>query len=98
MNIIKPLPLVALCLLAPSLSHAALTPIGPLDFAPGAPVIDFSGLADGTDANGLILDGVLFQVTKNDVSTNGIVTVTIDEGPGKTGNITPPNLVTFVSP
>jgi hypothetical protein len=54
-------------------------------------VLDISALADGTGANGLILDAVLFQVTKNGVFTDGIVAV--DGGPGTTGNITPPNLV-----
>jgi len=56
-------------------------------------VLDFSGLADNTEANGLIVDGVLFQVTKNGSSTNGIVIV--DGGPGTTGNISPPNLVSM---
>ena len=96
MNIIRALPALVLYLLATSFSHAALAPIGPLDFASGATVIDFSGLADKTEANGLVVNGVLFQVTKNGSSTNGIVSV--DGGPGKTGNISPPNLVTFVSP
>jgi hypothetical protein len=96
MNIIRALSTLALYLLAAPFGHAALTPIGPLDFASGATVIDFSGLADGTEANGLVVNGVLFQVTKNGSSTNGIVSV--DGGPGTTGNISPPNLVTFVSP
>ena len=91
MNIIRALPALLLYLFATSLNHAALTPIGPLDFASGATVIDFSGLANGTEANGLVLDAVLFQVTKNSIATNGIVVV--DGGPGTTGNITPPNLV-----
>ena len=64
MNIIRTLPALILYLLATSFSHAALTPIGRLDFASGATVIDFSGLANGTEANGLVLDAVLFQVTK----------------------------------
>jgi hypothetical protein len=96
MNIIRTLPALVLYLLATSFSHAALTPIGPLDFASGATVIDFSGLADGTEANGLVLDAVLFQVTKNSVATDGIVVV--DGGPGKTGNITPPNLLSLSDP
>src|SRR5437762_3732867 len=95
-NIIRALPALVLYLLATSFSHAALTPIGPLDFASGATVLDFSALADNTDANGLIVDGVLFQVTKNNSSTNGIVVV--DGGPGTTGNITPPNLVSLSDP
>ena len=93
MNIIRPLSALALSFLATSFGHAAVTPIGPLDFASGATVLDFSGLADGTQANGLIVSGVLFQVTKNGSSTNGIVVV--DGGPATTGNISPPNLVSI---
>ena len=92
MNIIRALPALVLYFLATSFSHAALTPIGPLDFA-GATVLDFSALADNTEANGLIVDGVLFQPTKNGSSTNGVVIV--DGGPGTTGNITQPNLVSL---
>src|SRR5437870_13575241 len=95
MNIIRALPVLILYFLAASFSHAALTPIGPLDFA-GATVLDFSALADNTEANGLIVDGVLFQATKNGSSTNGVVIV--DGGPGRTGNITPPNLVSLSDP
>jgi hypothetical protein len=93
MNIIRALPALVLYFLATSFSHAALTPIGPLDFASGATVLNFSALADNTEANGLIVDGVLFQATKNGSSTNGVVIV--DGGPGTTGNITPPNLVSL---
>ena len=92
MNIIRALPVLILYFLAASFSHAALTPIGPLDFA-DATVLDFSALADNTEANGLIVDGVLFQATKNGSSTNEVVIV--DGGPGTTGNITPPNLVSL---
>ena len=56
-------------------------------------MLDFSALADNTEANGLIVDGVLFQATKNGSSTNGVVIV--DGGPGRTGNITQPNLVSL---
>ena len=92
MNIIRALPALVLYLLATSFSHAALTPIGPLDFASGGTVIDFSGLANNAEANGLIVDGVLFQVTKNGLPTSGIVVVD-GGGPGPTGNISPPNLI-----
>ena len=96
MNIIRPLSALVLYLLATSLSRATLTPIGPLDFASGATVLNFSTIADNTEANGVVLDGVLFQVTTNGSSTNGIVVV--DGGPGTTGNITPPNLVSLSDP
>ena len=93
MNIIRALPALVVYFLATSFSHAVLTPIGPLDFASGATVLDFSAHADNTEANGLIVDGILFQATKNGSSTNGVVIV--DGGPGTTGNITPPNLVSL---
>jgi hypothetical protein len=97
MNIIRALPALVLPLLVTSFScHAALTPIGPLDFASGATTLDFAALSFGTEANGLVVDGVPFQVTKNGLPTNGIVTV--DGGPGTTGNITPPNLVSIADP
>jgi hypothetical protein len=83
----------ALYLLTAPFSHAAITPIGPLDFASGATALDFSALATGTEVNGLIVDGVLFQVTKNGSSTNGILIA--DSGLGTTGNISPPNLVSI---
>jgi hypothetical protein len=98
MNIIKALPALVLYLLATPFSHAALTPIGPLDFAPGATRLDFATLSTGTEANGLVLDAVLFQVTENGVATSGIVVVDALDGPGTTGNITPPNLLSLSDP
>jgi hypothetical protein len=92
MSIIKPLSALVLYLLAAPFSSAALTPIGPLDFASGATTINFAGLPTGTEANGLVLNGVLFQVTKNGSPTSGIVVVD-GGGPGTTGNISPPNLI-----
>ena len=80
MNIIRALPALVLYLLATSFSQAALTPIGPLDFASASTVLDFSALANNTEANGLSVDGVQFQVTKNSSSTNGIVIVDADPG------------------
>ena len=70
--------------------------MGRLDFAAGATTLDFAALPTGTEANGLILDAVLFHVTKNSVATNGMVVV--DDGPRTTGNITPPNLVSPSDP
>jgi hypothetical protein len=91
MNITRTMAALAFYVFAASLSKAALTPIGPLNFGPGATTLDFAALPTDTEANGLVLNSVLFQVTKNGASTNGIVIV--DAGPGITGNIAPPNLV-----
>ena len=96
MNIIKILSTLAICLLTAPFSQAVLTAIGPLDFPSGAIRLDFAALPTGTEANGLILDAVLFDVTKNSVATNGILVG--DGGPGTTGNITPPNLVSLSDP
>jgi hypothetical protein len=93
MSIIRTLPALALYLLAASFSNAALTPIGPLNFASGATTLDFSAVPFGTEANGLVVDGVLFQVTKNGSPSDG--TVIVDGGPGVTANIAPPNLVSL---
>jgi len=41
MNIIRALPVLVLYLLATCLGHAALAPIGPLDFASGATALKF---------------------------------------------------------
>ena len=93
MNIITPLSALALFLLTAAPNNAALTPISQPDFPAGAVVLDFSGFTDGTEVNGLVFDGVPFQVTKNGSPTNGIVV--IDGGPGITLHISPPNLVSI---
>ena len=67
MNIIRALSALVLCLLVTCFGRAALTPMGPPDFASGATGLDFSALADNTEGNGLVLDAVLFHVTKNSV-------------------------------
>src|SRR4029453_7590721 len=90
MNIITPLSVLALFLLTAAPNNAALTPISPLDFPAGAVVLDFSGLTDGTEVNGLVFDGVPVHVSKNGSPPNGIVV--IDGGPGVTGHISPPTL------
>ena len=56
-------------------------------------MLDFSGLTDGTEVQWPVFDGVPFQVTKNGSPTNGIVA--IDGGPGITGHVSPPNLVSI---
>src|SRR5712691_9769363 len=56
-------------------------------FGPGSTLTTFMGLADGTEVNGLTVNGILFNYSLG----NG--QVTIDGGPGTTNNIAPPNIV-----
>jgi hypothetical protein len=56
-------------------------------FGPGSTLATFTGLADGTEVNGLTVNGILFNYSLG----NG--QVLIDGGPGPTNNITPPNIV-----
>ena len=56
-------------------------------FGPGSTLTTFTGLADGTEVNGLTVNGILFNYSLG----NG--QVTIDGGPGTTNNIAPPNIV-----
>jgi hypothetical protein len=65
---------------------ASVVAIGPFS-APT--IITFTGLADGTEVNGLTVSGVLFSYSLG----NG--DVIIDGGPGITNNIAPPNIVSI---
>ncbi|MEP6602244.1 MAG: PEP-CTERM sorting domain-containing protein [Nitrospirota bacterium] len=60
--------------------------VGPGAF-PAAPLITFTGLADGTEVNGLSVGGFQFSYSLG----NG--QLVIDGGPGTTNNIAPPNIV-----
>ena len=57
----------------------------------GSPLLNFNGLANGTEVNGLVVSGVTFSYTLGGTPTNGAVI--IDGGPGTTNNIAPPNIV-----
>jgi hypothetical protein len=96
MNIIRILPVLLLSLVASPCTHATLAPLAPNNFAPSATLLDFSGIASGTEVNALSINNVLFQVTENGLLTNGAVIV--DAGPGTTNNIVPPNLVSLSNP
>jgi PEP-CTERM motif len=65
---------------------ASVVSIGP--FTPST-LIDFTGLSDGTEVNGLTVSGVLFTYSL------GNDDVEIDGGPGVTNNINPPNIVSI---
>ena len=77
-----------------SVGQAAVEPIAPSAFS-GSSSISFDGLATGTVANGLAVGGLSFGVIVAGVSANGQVIV--DAGPGVTGNVNPPNLVSVAN-
>jgi hypothetical protein len=72
---------------------ASAMAIGPGALPSGSLLIDFTGLANGTEVNGLSVDGVQFTYTVGGIPTNGAVV--IDEGAGTTNNISPPNIVSI---
>ena len=81
--------LILLVGIALSASHAvgSTMSVGIGAFGPGSTLTTFTGLADGTEVNGLTVNGILFNYSLG----NG--QVTIDGGPGTTNNIAPPNIV-----
>jgi hypothetical protein len=81
-------------MLCASVGHAAVEPIAPSALS-GSSSISFDGLATGTEANGLVVGGLSFGVIAVGVSANGQVIV--DAGPGVTGNVNPPNLVSVAN-
>jgi hypothetical protein len=71
---------------APAASASVIAvPIGA--FGPGTSLTTFTGLADGTEVNGLVVDGLTFSYSLGDGA------LVIDGGPGVTNNIDPPNIV-----
>jgi len=67
-------------------------PVAAAAFGPGSSLTTFTGLVDGTEANGLVVDGLTFQYSLG----NGAVV--IDGGPGSTNNVAPPNIVSVGNP
>jgi len=84
--------LFGVCLGAASTASASTFAIGVGAFGPGSSLVTFTGLADGTEVNGLSVGGLQFQYSLG----NGAVI--IDGGPGSTNNITPPNVVSIGNP
>jgi hypothetical protein len=72
-------------------ASADVIPITQLAFPPSSTLINFNGLADGTEVNGLTVNGVSFAYTVDGSPLNGAVI--IDGGPGVTNNVNPPNIV-----
>jgi hypothetical protein len=73
--------------LSASNALASTISVGIGAFGPGSTLTTFTSLADGTEVNGLTVNGILFNYSLG----NG--QVTIDGGPGTTNNIAPPNIV-----
>jgi hypothetical protein len=74
-------------------AHSSVMAVGPGAFPAGSPLLTFNGLATGTEVNGLVVSGVTFSYTIDGTPTNGLVE--IDQGPGPTNNIDPPNIVSL---
>ena len=77
---------------AASSATASTIQIGVGAFGPGATLVTFAGLADGTEVNGLLVGGIQFEYSLG----NGMVI--IDGGPGTTNNIASPNVVSVRDP
>src|SRR5215813_1897124 len=69
--------------------HATTMSVGIGAFGVGSTLTTFTGLANGTEVNGLIVNGIQFNYSLG----NGLVI--IDGGPGPTNNISPPNIVSI---
>ena len=75
-----------------AIAKADVISIGPGAFPPGTVPITFTGLATGTEVNGLTVGGILFNYSLG----NGHVI--IDGGPGVTNNVSPQNIVSVGNP
>ena len=78
-------------LLAPN-GLASAVSVGVGAFGPGSTLTTFTGIANGTEVNGLIVNGIQFSYSLG----NG--QLVIDGGPGRTNNINPPNIVSVGNP
>ena len=87
----KILGLLALAIVAAPAS-ASVVAVGAGAFGAGSTLTTFTGLADGTEVNGLVVDGITFQYSLGD----GLVI--INGGPGETNNVSPQNVVSIGDP
>jgi hypothetical protein len=76
-----------IAILAVTPVYADTIPVGIGAFGPGSTLTTFTGIPDGTEVNGLTVNGIQFTYSLG----NG--QVIIDGGPGLTNNISPPNIV-----
>ena len=79
----------AAAVLAVTPLHATTMPVGIGAFGAGSTLTTFTGIANGAEVNGLIVDGIQFNYSLG----NG--QVIIDGGPGPTNDISPPNIVSI---
>ena len=82
---------ISSALLLGATAQADIIAAGPGAFPSNAAVVNFNGLIDGTEVNGLTVNGVQFSYTVGGSPLNGAVVV--DGGPGPTNHISPPNIV-----
>ena len=75
--------------LATPSASANVVAVGTSAFGASSTLTTFTGLSDGTEVNGLVVDGITFLYSLG----NG--QVIIDGGPGATNNISPPNIVSI---
>jgi hypothetical protein len=73
-------------------AKASVVPVDSAFFT-GDPVTTFTGIATGTEVNGLTTNGIHFNYLIGGIPTNG--DVIIDGGPGLTNHISPPNIVSI---
>ena len=85
------LALLALAILGAPAS-ASVVGVGADAFGAGSTLTTFTGLADGTEVNGIVVDGITFQYSLADDH------VIINGGPGETNNVSPQNVVSIGDP
>jgi len=78
--------------LAPGAVSASVISVTSAYFGAGSTLTTFTGLADGTEVDGLVTDGLTFDYSL------GSGAVIIDGGPGVTNNVDPPNIVSIGDP
>jgi hypothetical protein len=80
--------LIGLILLVPR-AEATVIAVGTGAFGGGSTLSTFTGIPDGTEVNGLTVDGILYSYSLG----NGHLL--INGGPGFTNNVSPPNIVSM---
>ena len=78
---------ICIAVLVPGAVSASMIGVNSAYFGAGSTLTTFTGLADGTEVDGLVTDGLTFDYSL------GLGDVVIDGGPGVTNTISPPNIV-----